>query len=160
MLEPSPWKATLSGAGFTIALLAWLRARRHHCLEPFIPSGEPTPISFLERDERRALRSQLRGARPVTPRAVALITLLTHRQEASSRNTWPTLIGVGLAVLGANVDSVWVVSITAGACVVVAAAHWFEQRRWRRVHAVIARASEATADASTDSASRRSAVSE
>jgi hypothetical protein len=39
-LESSPWKALVSGAGVTLALFAWLWARRHDSLEPFLASGE------------------------------------------------------------------------------------------------------------------------
>lgn len=143
-LEPSPWKAVVSGAGFTVALLGWLRARRDDGLEPFLGSGEPSPTSFLDREQRRAVRSQLRGKTPTTAQSRELVDLLTRRQETVARNTWPGVIGIGVAVLGSNLDSPIIVGGFLVVIVGVAALALLERRRWRRVRAAIAQAPDST----------------
>ncbi|WIB79075.1 hypothetical protein DEJ28_08230 [Curtobacterium sp. MCPF17_002] len=137
-LEPSPWKAIVSGAGFTVALFGWLWARRHDGLEPFLASGEQTPISLLDRDQRRALRSQMRGKTPPTPSSEELVDLLTRRQQASARNIWPTLIGFGVAFVGVNLTSGILLLGFLAVSVFIAVASWIERRRWQRVRALIA----------------------
>lgn len=137
-LEPSPWKAIVSGAGFTVALLGWLWARRHDGLEPFLASGEQTPVSLLDRDQRRALRSQMRGKTPPTPYSKELVDLLTRRQQASARHIWPTLIGFGVALVGINLNSGKFLLAFLAVSVIIAVASWIERRRWRRTRALIA----------------------
>ena len=139
VLEPSPWKAIVSGAGFTVAVVGWLWARRHDGLEPFLASGEQTPASLLDRDQRRAVRSQMRGKALPTRDSMELIDLLSRRQEALARNTWPTLIGFGIALVGANLTSGFLLLGFLGVSVFVAVVSWIERRRWRRVRAAIAR---------------------
>lgn len=139
ILEPSPWKAVVSGAGFTIALLGWLWARRHDGLEPFLAGGERTPVSFLDRDQRRAVRTQMRGKASPTSHSTELVELLTRRQQTSARNLWPTLIGFGVTLVGANLTSGIHLIGYLGCSVLVAVLSWIERRRWRRVRAAIAR---------------------
>jgi hypothetical protein len=137
-LESSPWKAIVSGAGFTVALLGWLWARRHDGLEPFLASGEQTPVSLLDRDQRRALRSQMRGKTPPAPYSKELVDLLTRRQQASARHIWPTLIGFGVALVGMNLASEILLLGFLAVSVFIAVASWIERRRWQRTRALIA----------------------
>ena len=137
-LESSPWKAIVSGAGFIIALLGWLWARRHDGLEPFLASGEQTPVSLLDRDQRRALRSQMRGKTPLTPCSKELVDLLTRRQKASARHIWPTLIGFGVVLVGMNLTSGILLYGFLAVSVFIAVASWIERRRWQRTRALIA----------------------
>jgi hypothetical protein len=139
-LESSPWKALVSGAGVTLALFAWLWARRHDSLEPFLASGEQTPVSLLERDQRRVLRSQMRGKTLPTPYSMELVVFLTRRQQASARNLWPTLIGFGVALMGANLSSGILLLGFLAVGMFIAVASWIERRRWQRVIAGVARA--------------------
>lgn len=138
-LEPSPWQAIVSGAGCTVALLGWLWARRHDGLEPLLASGEQTPAALLDRDQRRALRSQMRGRTAPTPQSVELVDLLTRRQRASARNTWPTLIGFGVALVGANLTSGILLLGFLGVGVFIAVVSWIGRRQWNRVRAAISR---------------------
>ena len=138
-LGATPWKAIVSGVGFAVALLGWLWARRQDRSEPLLASGEQTPVSYLERDQRRAIRSQMRGRTLPTPYSMELVDLLTRRQQASARNLWPTLIGFGVTIVGANLTSGILVLGLLAVSVFFAIASWIERRRWQRVRAAVAR---------------------
>lgn len=137
-LGSSLWGAITSGAGFAVAAIAWWRARRRGGLEPALPSGEPTPMALLHPEQRRALRSQLRGRTKPTHQSVELVRLLIERQRASSRNLWPTLAGFGITLLGSNITSPRLLLGGAICVVLVVIAVSVERSRWRRVSRAIA----------------------
>lgn len=140
-LGSSPWGTITSCAGFAVAAIAWRRARHRNGLEPALPSGEPTPMALLHPEQRRDLRSQLRGRMKPTHQTVELVRLLIERQRASSRNLWPTLAGFGITLLGTNITSPRLLLGGAICVVLVAIAVFVERSRWRRVSRAIAQVS-------------------
>jgi hypothetical protein len=137
-LRSGPWEAVVSGAGSMVALVGWLVARHRRSLEPFVASGERSPLSFLAPHQRRATRSQIRGKIPPTRRSAELVGLLIRRQEQYARNTWLSLVGFAISCAGVDLRRGWGLLVVLLGSIVVAVISVIERRRWRRVRAAIA----------------------
>lgn len=128
------WRVIVAVIGWVVAVGSWVHARRHGRLEPFLP--ERSPASLLVPTERRELRRQLRGLEAPTARSVELVDAVVRWQRRASAASLPSLVGLGLVLLGNPRPLVPVIVLATGALLVVLVA--WEHRRWNRVQRLVA----------------------
>ncbi|NQX25120.1 hypothetical protein [Curtobacterium sp. VKM Ac-2852] len=90
----------LAVAGTVVAVTAWVRARRHRRLLPYLVETPEQPLGALTPAERKSVTRQVSGRAPVAPEAVPLVRAMLAWQRRSTRISAPTLIGTGLSLLG------------------------------------------------------------
>ncbi|PZF56749.1 hypothetical protein DEJ23_09360 [Curtobacterium sp. MCSS17_008] len=134
VLGDTDWHVVVAALGWVVAVGAWLHARRHGRLEPFIPHR--SPVSLLAPTDRRDLRRQLRGVDAPTPRSVEMVDAIVRWQRRTSAATLPSLIGLALVLLGNPRPLVPVLVLATSVLLVVLMA--LERRRWARVQRLVA----------------------
>lgn len=90
----------LAAIGATVAITAWVRARRSGSLLPFVVLERERPLAVLDPARRRELRRQMRRPDAVTAPYAGLIRGLVEWQRRSSRAAVPMLVGMLLGLLG------------------------------------------------------------
>ena len=90
----------LAVAGTVVSVAAWVRARRHRRLLPYLVETPEQPLGALTPAERKSVTRQVSGRAPVAPEAVPLVRAMLAWQRRSTRISAPTLIGTGLSLLG------------------------------------------------------------
>ncbi|WP_440227467.1 hypothetical protein [Curtobacterium flaccumfaciens] len=90
----------LAVAGTVFAVTAWVRARRHRRLLPYLVETPEQPLGALTPAERKSVTRQVSGRAPVAPEAVPLVRAMLAWQRRSTRTSAPTLIGTGLSLVG------------------------------------------------------------
>ena len=90
----------LAVAGTVVSVAAWVRARRHRRLLPYLVETSEQPLGALTPAERKSVTRQVSGRAPVAPEAVPLVRAMLAWQRRSTRISAPTLIGTGLSLLG------------------------------------------------------------
>lgn len=134
VLGGSHWRVVVAVVGWVVAVGSWVHARRHGRLEPFLP--ERSPASLLVPTERRELRRQLRGLEAPTARSVELVDAVLRWQRRTSAASLPSLVGLGLVLLGNPRPLVHGIVLATGVLLVVLVA--WEHRRWNRVQRLVA----------------------
>ncbi|MBT1669274.1 hypothetical protein KK092_07770 [Curtobacterium flaccumfaciens pv. flaccumfaciens] len=79
---------------------AWVRARRHRRLLPYLVETPEQPLGALTPADRKSVTRQVSGRAPVESEAVPLVRAMLAWQRRSTRISAPTLIGTGLSLLG------------------------------------------------------------
>jgi len=87
-------------AGAVVNVTAWVRARRHRRLLPYLVETPQQPLGALAPEDRKSVTRQVSGRAPVAPDAVPLVRAMLAWQQRSTRTSAPTLIGTGLSLLG------------------------------------------------------------
>lgn len=87
-------------AGAVVNVTAWVRARRHRRLLPYLVETPEQPLGALTPADRKSVTRQTSGREPVTPETVSLVRAMLAWQRRSIRTSAPTLIGTGLSLLG------------------------------------------------------------
>jgi hypothetical protein len=87
-------------AGAVVNVTAWVRARRHRRLLPYLVETPQQPLGALTPADRKSVTRQVSGRAPVEPEAVPLVRAMLAWQRRSTRISAPTLIGTGLSLLG------------------------------------------------------------
>jgi hypothetical protein len=87
-------------AGAVVNVTAWVRARRHGRLLPYLVETPQQPLGALTPADRKSVTRQVSGRAPVPPEAVPLVRAMLAWQRRSIRTSAPTLIGTGLSLLG------------------------------------------------------------
>lgn len=128
------WRVAVAVLGWVVAVGAWSVARRRGRLEPFLSAR--SPVALLGAADRRDLRRQLRGAEVPTPRSVDLVDAITRWQRRTSAATLPSLVGLGIVLLGSPGPLVPAIVLATAVLVVVLAVA--ERRRWSRVQRLVA----------------------
>jgi Flp pilus assembly protein TadB len=82
-----------------VAVTAWVRARRHRRLLPYLVETPEQPLGALTPADRKSVTRQVSGRAPVAPEAVPLVRALLAWQRRSTRMAIPPLIGMGLSLL-------------------------------------------------------------
>jgi Flp pilus assembly protein TadB len=90
----------LAVAGTVVAVTAWVRARRHGRLLPYVVETPEQPLGALTPADRKSVTRQVSGRAPVTPEAVPLVRAMLAWQRRSTRMVYPTLVGLGLGLFG------------------------------------------------------------
>ena len=136
----------LAVAGTVVSVAAWVRARRHRRLLPYLVETPEQPLGALTPAERKSVTRQVSGRAPVAPEAVPLVRAMLAWQRRSTRISAPTLIGIGLSLLGLGGASAttlgwgWAFLVfIAVVAVFVSVATVIGVRRSRRVLAVLDR---------------------
>jgi hypothetical protein len=89
----------LAVAGTVVAVTAWVRARRHRRLLPYLVETPEQPLGALTPADRKSVTRQVSGRAPVAPEAVPLVRALLAWQRRSTRMAIPPLVGTGLSLL-------------------------------------------------------------
>jgi len=87
-------------AGAVVNATAWVRARRHGRLLPYLVETPQQPLGVLTPADRKSVTRQISGRAPVAPEAVPLVRAMLAWRRRSTRTSAPTLIGTGLSLLG------------------------------------------------------------
>ncbi|WP_342060099.1 hypothetical protein [Curtobacterium flaccumfaciens] len=87
-------------AGAVVNVTAWVRARRHRRLLPYLVETPQQPLGALTPADRKSVTRQVSGRAPVPPETVPLVRAMLAWQRRSIRTSAPTLIGTGLSLLG------------------------------------------------------------
>ncbi|MBO9039067.1 hypothetical protein [Curtobacterium flaccumfaciens] len=87
-------------AGAVVNVTAWVRARRHRRLLPYLVETPEQPLGALTPADRKSVTRQISGRAPVTPESVPLVRAMLAWQRRSTRASAPTLIGTGLSLVG------------------------------------------------------------
>ncbi|WP_282819380.1 hypothetical protein [Curtobacterium flaccumfaciens] len=87
-------------AGAVVNVTAWVRARRHRRLLPYLVETPEQPLGVLAPADRKSVTRQVSGRVPVPPETVPLVRAMLAWQRRSIRTSAPTLIGTGLSLLG------------------------------------------------------------
>ncbi|WIB34081.1 hypothetical protein [Curtobacterium sp. MCSS17_005] len=137
----------LAVAGTVVAVTAWVRARRHRRLLPYLVETPEQPLGALTPADRKSVTRQVSGRAPVAHEAVPLVRAMLAWQRRSTRTSVPTLIGTGLSLMGLGGASAatfgwgWAFLVFVAVVVVfVTVATVIGVRRSRRVLAEIDRA--------------------
>lgn len=87
-------------AGTVVAVTAWVRARRHGRLLPYLVKTPEQPLGAFTPADRKSVTRQISGRIPVAPEAVPLVRAMLAWQRRSTRMAIPTLVGMGLGLFG------------------------------------------------------------
>ncbi|PZF09835.1 hypothetical protein DEI98_10775 [Curtobacterium sp. MCLR17_034] len=87
-------------AGAVVNVTAWVGARRHRRLLPYLVETPEQPLGALTPADRKSVRRQVSGRAPVPLEAVPLVRAMLAWQRRSTRTSAPTLVGTGLSLLG------------------------------------------------------------
>jgi hypothetical protein len=87
-------------AGAVVNVTAWVRARRHCRLLPYLVETPEQPLGALTPADRKSVTRQISGRAPVATEAVPLVWAMLAWHRRSTRTSAPTLIGTGLSLLG------------------------------------------------------------
>jgi hypothetical protein len=87
-------------AGAVVNVTAWVRARRHRRLLPYLVETPEQPLGALTPADRKSVTRQVSGRTPVAPETVPLVRAMLAWQRRSIRTSAPTLIGTGLSLFG------------------------------------------------------------
>ena len=89
----------LAVAGTVVSVAAWVRARRHRRLLPYVVETPQQPLGALTPADRKSVTRQVSGQAPVPPEAVPLVRAMLAWQRLSTRMAITPLIGMGLSLL-------------------------------------------------------------
>ncbi|WP_147303997.1 hypothetical protein [Subtercola boreus] len=90
----------LAAIGFVIAVIYWARGRRRHELLPNITADAERPFAVLTKRQRATITRQMRGKEETTPSTAPLVRAMLLWQRRSTRIVLPTLIGMGIGLIG------------------------------------------------------------
>lgn len=90
----------LAGAGTAICVLSWVRARLARTLLPYRVEEPERPLVVLRKKQRVEIAKQIRGQESTTPLTAPLVRGILLWQRRSTRIALPTLIGMGLGLIG------------------------------------------------------------